>query len=504
VPAFENPMAETFQSLLQGFSVALTPINLLWGFIGVILGTFIGVLPGVGPALTVAMLLPLTVKLDPTGALIMFAGIYYGAMYGGSTTTILLNTPGESASIATALEGNLMAKEGRAGPALATSAIGSFVAGTIATFLVTLLAPLVIELALKFGPAEYFALMVFAFTTVSAVIGSSTVRGLTSLFLGLLFGIVGIDSQTGQSRFAFGVPELLDGIDVVVLAVGLFAVGEALYVAAYSSRLEERIEKLKGSLWMSKQDWRRSFPAWLRATFIGFPFGSIPAGGAEIPTFLSYATEKRLTKYPHEFGNGAIEGVAGPEAANNASVTGALVPLLTLGIPTSATAAVLLSAFQNYGIQPGPLLFQTQADLVWGLIASLYIGNVLLLILNLPLVGIWVKVLAIPRPLLYGGILVFATLGAYSLHQSVVDLAILYVFGLIGFVMRRWDIPVAPAVIGLILGPLAETQFRRALAISQGDPSVFITQPISATVLAISALLLIVPLFVKKKRLLKP
>jgi putative tricarboxylic transport membrane protein len=434
----------------------------------------------------------------------MFAGIYYGAMYGGSTTTILLNTPGESASIATALEGNLMAKKGRAGPALATSAIGSFVAGTIATFLVTLLAPLVIELALKFGPAEYFALMVFAFTTVSAVIGSSTVRGLTSLFLGLLLGIIGIDSQTGQSRFAFGVPELLDGIDVVVLAVGLFAVGEALYVAAYSSRLEEKIEKLKGSLWMSKEDWKRSFPAWLRATFIGFPFGSIPAGGAEIPTFLSYATEKRLTKYPREFGNGAIEGVAGPEAANNASVTGALVPLLTLGIPTSATAAVLLSAFQNYGIQPGPLLFQTQADLVWGLIASLYIGNVLLLILNLPLVGIWVKVLAIPRPLLYAGILVFATLGAYSLHQSVVDLAILYLFGLLGFAMRRWDIPVAPAVIGLILGPLAETQFRRALAISQGDLSVFITQPISATVLSISALLLVVPLFVKKKRLLKP
>jgi putative tricarboxylic transport membrane protein len=369
--------------------------------------------------------------------------------------------------------------------------------------LVTLLAPLVIELALKFGPAEYFALMVFAFTTVSAVIGSSTVRGLTSLFVGLFLGLIGIDSQTGQTRFAFGVPELLDGVDVVVLAVGLFAVGEALYVGAYSSRLEEKIEKLQGSLWMSKEDWQRSLPAWLRATFIGFPFGSIPAGGAEIPTFLSYATEKRLTKYPHEFGNGAVEGVAGPEAANNASVTGALVPLLTLGIPTSATAAVLLGAFQNYGIQPGPLLFQTQSDLVWGLIASLYIGNVLLLILNLPLVGIWVKVLAIPRPLLYGGILLFATLGAYSLHQSAVDLVILYVFGLLGFVMRRWDIPVAPAVIGLILGPLAETQFRRALSISQGDPSVFITQPISATVLAISALLLVIPLLVKKIRLMK-
>jgi putative tricarboxylic transport membrane protein len=496
-------MAETFYSLLQGFSIALTPFNLLWGFIGVILGTFIGVLPGVGPALTVAMLLPLTVRLDPTGALIMFAGIYYGAMYGGSTTTILLNTPGESASIATALEGNLMAKRGRAGPALATCAIGSFVAGTIATLLVTLLAPLVIEVALKFGPAEYFALMIFAFTTVSAVIGSSTVRGLTSLFLGLLLGTIGIDSQTGQSRFAFGVPELLDGVDVVVLAVGLFAVGETLHVAAYSGRMAEKLEKLQGSLWMSKEDWKRSLPAWLRATVIGFPFGSIPAGGAEIPTFLSYAAEKRLTKHPEEFGQGAIEGVAGPEAANNASVTGALVPLLTLGIPTSATAAVLLSAFQNYGIQPGPLLFQMQPDLVWGLLASLYVGNVLLLVLNLPLVGIWVKVLAIPRPLLYGGILVFATLGAYSLHQSVVDLAILYVFGLLGFAMRRWDFPVAPAVIGLILGPLAETQLRRALSISQGDPSVFITQPIAATVLAISALLLIVPFVLRKTYLEK-
>ena len=493
-------MTEAFNSLLHGFSIALTPVNLLWGFIGVTLGTFIGVLPGVGPALTVAMLLPLTVKLDPTGALIMFAGIYYGAMYGGSTTTILLNTPGESASIATALEGNLMAKNGRAGPALATCAIGSFVAGTIATILVTLLAPVVVEIALRFGPAEYFALMIFAFTTVSAVIGSSTVRGLTSLFLGLLLGVIGIDSQTGQTRFAFGVPELLDGIDVVVLAVGLFAVGEALYVAAYASRLEEKIEQLKGSLWMSKEDWKRSLPAWLRATVIGFPFGSIPAGGAEIPTFLSYATEKRLSKFPQDFGKGAIEGVAGPEAANNASVTGALVPLLTLGIPTSATAAILLSAFQNYGIQPGPLLFQTQGDLVWGLLASLYIGNVLLLVLNLPLVGIWVKVLEIPRPLLYAGILVFATLGAYSLHQSTVDLVILYVFGLLGFVMRRWDIPVAPAVIGLILGPLAETQARRALAISQGDPSVFVTEPISASILLLSFLLLTVPLFFRRRR----
>lgn len=491
---------ETLTALLSGFDIALKPLNLLWGFIGVTLGTAVGVLPGVGPALTVAMLLPLTAKLDPTGALIMFAGIYYGAMFGGSTTTILLNTPGESASIATALEGNRMAKAGRAGPALATSAIGSFVAGTIATMLLTVLAPLVVDVALKFGPAEYFALMVFAFTTVAAVLGDSTVRGLTSLLLGLLLGLIGIDSQTGAPRFAFGVPELLDGVDVVVLAVGLFAVGEALYAAAYQSRLTETLERISGSIMMSKADWQRSWPAWLRGTALGFPFGSIPAGGAEIPTFLSYATEKRLSRYPEEFGNGAIEGVAGPEAANNASATGTLVPLLTLGIPTSATAAILLGAFQNYGIQPGPLLFQSQADLVWGLIASLYLGNVILLILNLPLIGIWVKVLQIPRDLLYAGILVFATLGAYSLHQSWVDLLTLYVFGLLGFAMRRWGAPVGPAVIGLILGPLAETQFRRALAISQGDASVFFVQPISASFLALTALLVVLPPLMRRLR----
>ena len=368
--------------------------------------------------------MPLTVKLNATGALIMFAGIYYGAMFGGSTTTILLNTPGESASIATALEGNLMAKNGRAGPALATCAIGSFVAGTIATILVTLLAPLVVEVALKFGPAEYFALHDFR---VHHGFGSDrqldAARGLTSLFLGLLLGVVGIDSQTGRSRFAFGVPELLDGIDVVVLAVGLFAVGEALYVAAYSSRLEEKLEQLtRLADGVEKKIGSAPRPRGSAPPPSVFHSARFPPAARRFRPSSSYAMEKKLTKYPHEFGKGAIEGVAGPEAANNASVTGALVPLLTLGIPTSATAAVLLSAFQNYGIQPGPLLFQMQADLVWGLYASLYIGNVLLLILNLPLVGIWVKVLASPRPLLYGGILVFATLGTYGLHQSVVDL----------------------------------------------------------------------------------
>ena len=487
---------DALQGLIAGFGVALQPANLLWGFVGVTLGTLVGVLPGVGPALTVAMLLPLTVRLDPTGALIMFAGIYYGAMFGGSTTSILLNTPGESASIATALEGNRMAKAGRAGPALATSAIGSFVAGTLATVALTLVAPYIVDAALSFGPAEYFALMVFAFTTVSAVLGSSTARGLTSLLLGLLLGLAGIDGQTGQARFSFGVPELLDGVDVVVLAVGLFAVGEALYAASYPAG-SGSLEKLGGSIWMSREDWKRSVPAWLRGTVIGFPFGTIPAGGSEIPTFLSYSVERKLGQ---ESERGSIERVAGPEAANNAAATGVLVPLLTLGIPTSATAAILLGAFQNYGLQPGPLLFQSQATLVWGLVASLYVGNVMLLVLNLPLIGIWIRVLSIPKDLLYAGVLVFATLGAYSLHQSWVDLAMLYVFGLLGVAMRRWDIPVGPAVIGLILGPLAETQFRRALAISEGDPSVFVTQPISATLLGLTLAAALLPWLTRQKR----
>jgi putative tricarboxylic transport membrane protein len=484
---------EAIYALISGFSVALTLQNLMWAFIGAMLGTAVGVLPGVGPALTVALLLPATAQLDPTGALIMFAGIYYGAMFGGSTTSILLNTPGESATIVTAMEGNLMAKRGRAGPALATSAIGSFVAGTLAVIALTLLAPLIVDIALKFGPSEYFAVMVLAFTTLSAVLGSSAVRGLASLFFGLFLGLMGIDSQTGQARFTLGIPELLDGIDVVIVAVGLFAVGETLYVATYLNRIGDTLERMKGSIWMSSRDWARSWKPWLRGTALGFPFGAMPAGGAEIPTFLSYAIEKKLTKHPEEFGKGAIEGVAGPEAANNASATGTLVPLLTLGLPTTATAAIILAAFQQYGLQPGPLLFETQPGLVWGLIASMYIGNAILLILNLPLVGLWVKLLSIPRPLLYAGILMFATLGAYGLRNSWFDLALLYIIGLVGFLMRRYDIPVAPVIVGMILGPLAEQQFRRALAISQGDLSIFITSPISATVLLIAALAVIVP-----------
>ena len=485
---------DTLYSLADGFAVALTFRHLAWALLGVTLGTAVGVLPGIGPAMTVALLLPVTFSLDPTAAFIMFAGIYYGGMYGGSTTAILLNTPGESASIMTALEGHQMARSGRGGPALATAAIGSFVAGTLATAALTLCAPAMVELALRFGPAEYFALAVLAFVAVSAVLGESIVRGLASLLFGLALGLIGIDPLTGESRLAFGIPQLLDGIDVVIVAVGLFAVGETLYAASRVGEDEDQAIDLRGSIWMNRDDWKRSWKPWLRGAAIGFPLGALPAGGAEIPTFLSYALERRLSKNPAEFGHGAIEGVAGPEAANNASAAGTLVPLLTLGLPTSATAAVLLAAFQQYGLQPGPLLFTHEPRLVWSLIASLYVGNVMLLVLNLPLVGLWVRLLSVPKPLLYAGIMVLSTVGAYSVNRSLFDLGLLFVIGAAGYAMRRASIPLAPAIIALILGPLAEQQFRRALAIAEGSPLVFVTRPISAALLAIALALLVAPL----------
>ena len=491
---------ETLTSLGAGFLVALTPLNLLFCLLGVTVGTAVGVLPGIGPALTVALLLPITYNLEPTAAFIMFAGIYYGAMYGGSTTSILLNTPGESGSIVTAIDGNMMARKGRGAQALATAAIGSFVAGSIATVGLTFAAPLMVDLALLFGPAEYFALMVVALVTVTAVLGDSLPRGLASLFIGLALGLVGIDLQTGQARFTLGVRELLDGIDIVVVAVGLFAIGETLFAASRFRFETEEIYAIKGSVWMSAQDWARSWKPWLRGTALGFPIGALPAGGSEIPTFLSYMVEKRLSRHPEEFGKGAIEAVAGPEAANNAAAAGVLAPLLALGLPTSATAAIMLAAFQQYGLQPGPLLFDSDPALVWGLIASLYVGNVLLLVLNLPLAPVWVKVLKIPRPWLYGGILLFATMGAYTLNNNVVDLVILWVIGLLGFVMRVLGVPVAPCVVGLILGPLAEQQLRRALAISQGDPTVFFTHPISLLLLTIAALLVIAPVLLRHRQ----
>ncbi|MBP6666489.1 MAG: tripartite tricarboxylate transporter permease [Ottowia sp.] len=486
---------DTFNLLLQGFGTALSLTNLLWALFGCALGTAVGVLPGIGPATTVAMLLPITAKVDITASMIFFAGIYYGAMYGGSTTSILLNTPGETASMVTAMEGNKMAKSGRAGAALATAAIGSFVAGTIATVVVTLFAPVVAEYAVKLGPPEYFLLMVLAFTTVSAVLGKSTVRGLAALFIGLAVGLIGMDQISGQPRYTGGKAEFLDGIEIVLVAVGLFAVAEVLHAVLFEGKIVETQNRLT-RVHMDKRDWRRSIPAWLRGTAIGAPFGCIPAGGTEIPTFLSYATEKKLAKGEDaaEFGTkGAIEGVAGPEAANNATVTTALIPLLTLGIPTSNTTAILLGAFQNYGIQPGPQLFTTSAALVWALVASLYIGNVMLLILNLPMVGLWVKLLKIPKPQLYAGILIFATVGAYGMRQSSFDLFLLYVIGAIGVVMRRFDFPTAPVVVGMILGPLAEAQLRNAMSIGEGKWSVFVERPVSIFLIVVIVTVLLLP-----------
>jgi putative tricarboxylic transport membrane protein len=486
-------VTETLSNLAGGFATAATLANLLWAFVGCALGTAIGVLPGLGPAVTVAMLLPITSQVEPTASMIFFAGIYYGAMYGGSTTSILLNTPGETGTMVTALEGFKMAKHGRAGAALATAAIGSFVAGTLATVLVTLFAPVVAEYAVLLGPPEYFMLMALAFVTVSAVLGQSVLRGLTALFIGLAMGVVGLDQISGQVRYTMGVPELLDGVEVVLVAVGLFAVGETLYNALYEGRSAATLNTM-GKVHMTGDEWRRSWPAWLRGTALGFPFGTIPAGGTEIPTFLSYATERKLSKHPEEFGtSGAIEGVAGPEAANNAAVTGTLVPLLTLGIPTSVTAAILLSAFQNYGLQPGPQLFQTNAGLVWALIASLYIGNVMLLVLNLPLVGLWVKLLKIPKAPLYAGILIFATVGVFAMRQSALDLVFMYVVGLLGVVMRRYDFPTAPVIVGMILGPLAEAQLRNAVSIGEGSLAVFVQRPMSLALLAVVAAVLLLP-----------
>ncbi len=481
-------------ALLAGFGNALQPATLMWGFAGCFVGTLVGVLPGIGPALTIALLLPLTYHVPATSMFVMFAGIYYGAAYGGSTTSILIKTPGEASSMMTALEGHKMARQGRAGQALATAAIGSFVAGTIGTVALTFFAPMVVEAALAFGPAEYFSLMVLSLVAVSAVLGNSMLRGLLALAVGLLLGLVGLDLQTGQPRFTFGQAQLLDGIEVTVAAVGLFAVGEALYLAWQGREAKTgEVLKVSGSLWMSRQDWARSWKPWLRGSLFGFPIGALPAGGAELPTLLSYYTEKKLSSHPEEFGHGAIEGVAGPEAANNAAAAGVLMPLLTLGIPTSATAAIMLSAFEGYGIQTGPQLFASQSSLVWTLIASLFIGNVILLVLNLPLVGLWVKLLKIPPPWLYAGIIVVSTAGVYGAGNSVFNVGLLYAFGLVGYAMRRFDFPAAPLIVGLILAPMAEQSMRQALTISMGDWSTFVTRPLSGAILAVAALLLIAP-----------
>lgn len=481
---------DTFVLLIDGLLVALQPINLAFALVGVMLGTAVGVLPGLGPALTVALLLPVSLSFGATGSMIMFAGIYYGGMYGGAISSILLNTPGETASIMTALEGNKMAKDGRGGKALGAAAIGSFFGGTFATIGLAVIAPLMVKVALAFGPAEYFALMVLSFLTVSAAFGGSIARGLTALFIGLSIGLVGIDRLTGQARLSFGFAELRDSISIATVAVGLFAIGETLHIASQKGAMSEKLQAVKGSVWLTLEELKRCIKPYMRGAGLGFMFGPLPTGGAEIPTFLSYSAErnnaKGVAREEFDSGRGAIEGVAGPEAANNASAAGTLIPLLTLGLPTSATAAVMLAGFQQYGLQPGPLLFTNNADLVWGLIASLFIANLMLVVLNLPFVGVWVKLLTIPRPWLYAGILTFASLGVIGAQGSPFSLILLLGFGLVGFVMRRFDYPLAPVLVGAILGPLAEEQLRRGLMINQGDWAFLFTSWIALAIYAVA------------------
>ena len=463
---------ENLDLLMEGFGNALSAQNLMYGLLGTFLGTLVGVLPGIGPALAIALLLPVTLSVDPTSALIMFAAVFYGAMYGGSTTSILLNTPGEAGAVITSVEGHKMAKKGRAGAALTTAAIGSFVAGLIATIFLAAAAPTLAELALKVQPAGYVALIVFAFAAVGTLLGSSRVRGLVSLSVGLIIGLVGADQQTGINRLSFGIQEATDGFEVIVVIISFFAIGEVLY---YASRFKDdswRVLPVKGKVWMDREDFRRSWKPWLRGTAIGFPMGLIPAGGSEVPTFISYSVEKKLSKHKEEFGEGAIEGVAGPEAANNANAAGVLVPLLALGLPTSATAAIMLVALRNFNIQPGPMLFEMNGPLVWTLIASLFVGNTLLLLLNLPLIRIWIQLLQIPRHYLYAGITTFGMLGAYSLNNSLFDLRVAAIMGFIGYLFRRFGVPNPPLVLGVILGPVLEIQFRQALQLSNGDYSI--------------------------------
>ncbi len=484
---------EAFQYWLQGFSVATLPINLLYAFIGCVLGTLIGVLPGLGPAAGTAILIPITFNLDPIGAIIMLAAIYYGAMYGGTITSVLVNVPGEAASVITCLDGFQMAKKGRAGPALGIAAIGSFIGGTFATFALMVVSLPLASFALRFGPPEVFALLVVGLSLVTGLSGRSILAALIMTLLGLMLAMIGMDPVRGAPRFAMGIPPLYDGIGFVPVVMGLFGVGEILL--SMESPVMEIIKTKITDLFPKKEEWRVSAAAIGRGSIIGFFLGLIPGIGAIIPTFVAYVVEKKVSKYPEKFGTGVIEGVASPETANNSYANGAMVPLLTLGIPGSPTLAVLMGAFIIHGLTPGPFLFKERPDVVWGLIASFYLGNVMLLILNLPLVGFWAKLLEIRHQYLYPGILLFCILGAYSLNQSIFDVGVMVAFGVLGYIFRKIDWPLAPTILALILGPMMERALRTSLEMSGGDLSILVTRPISAVLLIIAVIVLISPAF---------
>jgi putative tricarboxylic transport membrane protein len=480
-----------FDHLVFGFAVAIMPANLLYGFIGVLLGTIIGVLPGLGPVATISILLPITFTLEPQQAMIMLAGIYYGAQYGGSTTAILVNLPGESSSVVTTIDGYQMARKGQAGLALATAALASFFAGTFATLLIAIAAPALAEVALKFGPADYFSLMVFGLVAAVILAHGSVVKAIGMILVGMLLGTIGIDVNTSVPRFTFGIPQFGDGIDFAVIAMGIFGIGETI---ANLERGEGHRSRLQGplKLWPSLADLRAIVKPALRGTVLGSSLGILPGGGPVLSAFSAYALEKKLSKEPERFGHGAIEGVAAPEAANNAAAQTSFIPLLTLGLPSNAVMALMIGALMMHGLNPGPQLIRDKPELFWGLIASMWVGNLMLVILNLPLVGIWARLLTIPYRFLYPAILLICGIGVYSINNSALDVIVASVFGLIGFILYRLRCEPAPLLLGFILGPLIEENMRRALLISHGNAGVFFERPISATFLMLTFVLILV------------
>lgn len=482
---------DVFDNLMLGFSVAITPMHLLYALIGCLLGTMIGVLPGVGPVATIAMLLPITFNLQPVAALIMLAGIYYGSQYGGSTTAILVNLPGETSSVVTCLDGYQMARQGRAGPALAISAIGSFFAGCVATLIIAIAAPPLAEVALKFGPSEYFSLMVLGLVAATVLAHGSLIKAIAMVLLGLLLGLIGTDVNSGVLRFTFGIPELSDGIGFVVVAMGMFGLAEIIANLELKGSREVFTGKVK-SLMPTKEDFKRAWPAVLRGTALGSFLGILPGGGSILAAFGSYTVEKKVSKHPEQFGKGAIEGVAGPESANNAGAQTSFIPMLTLGIPGNAVMALMIGALMIQGIAPGPQVMSEKPDLFWGLIASMWIGNAMLVVLNLPLIGLWIKLLTVPYRYLYPSILVFMAVGVFSLSNNPFDLVVMAVFGLLGYICTKLECEPAPMILGFILGPLMEENLRRAMLLSRGDPTVFFTKPISAGFITASIILLVI------------
>jgi len=484
-------------NIALGFSIGLTPANLLYCLVGVVLGTLVGVLPGIGPTGTISLLLPVTFGINPVSAIIMIAGIYYGSQYGGSTTSILVNIPGEAASVVTCMDGYQMAKQGRAGPALGIAAIGSFFAGTVGVVFLMLLAEPLSEVAIKFGPPEYFSLMILAITILSFIGQGSMAKAMIMATMGLALSQVGIEMVTGQSRFTFGIDYLEDGIGLVPLVMGLFGISEVLTNLDESETLEVFTTKIK-NIFPSLKDLADSAMAVIRGTVLGIFLGILPGGGAVVSSFVSYAVEKKVSKHPEKFGNGAIEGVAGPESANNAASSGGFIPLFALGIPSNVIMALLLGALMTHGVMPGPLLIKQHADIFWGTVASMYIGNVMLVILNLPMVGLWVKLLKVPYSILFPFILFFCVIGAYSINNSVFDIFTMIVFGVVGYILRKFKYELAPLVMAFILGPMLENSLRQSLLISMGSFTIFLTRPLSALCLIVSVALLIWPMLFKR------